>query len=135
MAYTYNTATNIGKVRLLIGDTDASDVLLQDEEINVFITTYGKLQLAASHAAMAISAKFTREADKRVGNLSITYSNRANNYKTLSKELKNSAASTLFGYIGGISKSDKTVNEDNVDRVSPSFRRNMMRLVEGDDNG
>jgi len=38
MSFTFDTSTNIGKVRTLIGDTDSTSYLLSDEEIQVFLT-------------------------------------------------------------------------------------------------
>lgn len=37
MSFTYNLATTAGQLRLLVGDTDATDVQLQDEEIAAII--------------------------------------------------------------------------------------------------
>lgn len=135
MAFTYDIETNIGKVRLLIGDTDSTDVLLQDDEIDLFINTYGTIQLAASNAAMAIAAKFSRNADKQIGSLRLSFSSRAQNYRNMAKEIKQYSSSMLRGYVGGVSKSDNTVNLNNSDRVSPSFRRHSMDNIGGDNNG
>ena len=63
--------------------------------------------------------------------MSISYSNKANSYKELSKELKSDASSILVPYVGGISKSDMSDNTANSDRVSPSFRRRGMNNTEG----
>jgi len=38
MSFSFDTATNIGKVRALCRDTDASSYVLSDEEINVFLS-------------------------------------------------------------------------------------------------
>lgn len=38
MSFTFDTTTNIGKVRTLINDTSASSFVLSDEEINVFLS-------------------------------------------------------------------------------------------------
>lgn len=61
MAYTYDVTTDRGKVRLLIGDSDdradLARVLLQDEEIDSFLTMYGgavKLAAAAALSRIAI---------------------------------------------------------------------------------
>jgi len=37
MSFTFNTTTNIGKVRTLINDTTEASAVLSDEEINVFL--------------------------------------------------------------------------------------------------
>jgi len=52
MTATYDIATDIGKVRLLIGDTDvtpATDAHFTDEEIQAFLTLYGDVLMAASY--------------------------------------------------------------------------------------
>ncbi len=38
MSFTFNTTTNVGKVRTLINDTSATAYVLSDEEINVFLS-------------------------------------------------------------------------------------------------
>lgn len=38
MAFTYDVTTNRGKVRLLCTDTDAANVIFQDNEIDAFLT-------------------------------------------------------------------------------------------------
>ena len=38
MSFTFNTATNIGKVRALCRDTNSASYVLSDEEINVFLS-------------------------------------------------------------------------------------------------
>lgn len=37
MSFTFNTTTNIGRVRTLINDTTEASAVLSDEEINVFL--------------------------------------------------------------------------------------------------
>lgn len=38
MSFTFDTTTNIGKVRTLINDTTSATSILSDEEINVFLS-------------------------------------------------------------------------------------------------
>lgn len=38
MSFTFDTTTNIGKVRTLINDKDSTSFVLTDEEINVFLS-------------------------------------------------------------------------------------------------
>lgn len=65
-------------VRFLIGDTDTTDQLLSDEEIVYTITTAGSLYQAAHDSAYAIASTFARLAtSKSVGDLSLSYSDRA----------------------------------------------------------
>lgn len=64
-------STNLDRVRLLIGDTDATDPLLSDNEVETCVAyrtyesdtlgTVVNLPAAAADAAAAIAAKFGRE--------------------------------------------------------------------------
>lgn len=63
MAHTYDVTNDIGKVRLLIGDTDitpTTDAQFSDEEIQAFLTlASSSLLLAASYALEAWAATVT----------------------------------------------------------------------------
>lgn len=92
-SYNSNLATDKDKVRLLVGDTDTTDQLLQDEEINYLLTETGNVLLAASRAAKAIAAKFSRQANKTVGDLRIDLSQKAEAYHKLADNLEQRAKS------------------------------------------
>ena len=56
MAHTYDLTTEIGQVRLLIGDTDitpTTDAQFSDEEIQVFLTLGGSVLMGAAKALEA----------------------------------------------------------------------------------
>jgi len=93
MTWSYDTslATDKDKVRFYIGDTDQTDQLLQDEEINFLLTETTNVLLAASRAAKAVAAKFSRQADKAVGDLRISLSQKAQAYTTLAADLEKRA--------------------------------------------
>lgn len=56
MAATYDTTTDRGKVRLLISDTDTTDAIFDDAEIDVFLDLRGDdVHLAAATALRAIA--------------------------------------------------------------------------------
>ena len=76
MAYTYDVTTDIGKVRLLIGDTDitpTTDAQFNDEEIQVFLDIGASVLMGAAKAleawAGAISGDLTSE---KIGDYSYT---------------------------------------------------------------
>jgi len=69
------------------------DQLLQDEEIDYLLTETQNILLAASRAAKAVAAKFARQADKAVGDLRISLSQKAQAYKTLAADLEKQARS------------------------------------------
>ncbi len=75
MAATYDLTTNVGKVRLIIGDTDVhpeSDAIFTDAEINHFLTVNGSdIDLAAADALEAWIAKYlTSPTTEKIGDYS-----------------------------------------------------------------
>lgn len=117
------------KVRLLIGDTDEDDPLIYDQEIAFFLEEFGGVRAAAAAAARAIAAKFSRLADKQVGDLSLKMSQKAKAYLDLAGSLNDgtgrTAALLAIPYAGGISRSDVRARESDTDRVGPHFTRDM----------
>ena len=100
MAWTYNTANDIGKVRLLIQDTNADDPLLSDEEVQVFIDRNVDLDTAAARAARSIARKLIRRLNLEAapGGVSLYRKEQAEMYEKLADELEADAeggASTL----------------------------------------
>lgn len=92
MTWTYGgdpTASARDEVRFLIGDTDTTDQLLSDEEIAYCISKAGDSPYQAAHdAAYAVASKFSRMAtSKSVGDLSLSYADRAQAFFTLANEL------------------------------------------------
>jgi len=76
------------RVRVLIGDTNPAQPLLEDEVIDWLIERERNELLAAAKAAEAIAARFAREADISVGDLSVKYSNLAAQYLELAASLR-----------------------------------------------
>jgi len=93
MTWSYDTSLTEAKdkVRFYIGDTDTNDQLLQDEEINFLLTETQNVLQAASRAAKALAAKFSRQADKAVGDLRISLSQKAQAYMSLAADLEKRA--------------------------------------------
>ena len=92
MTWSYSgdpSASEKDAVRFLIGDTDTDDQLLSDEEITYVITESGGSKYQAAHdAAYAIASKFSRMAQsKSVGDMSISYADRAQAFFMLANEL------------------------------------------------
>ncbi len=98
--WTYVLTTNIGKVRLLIGDTDIdpiTDAQFSDEEIQVFLDTHSNnINLASAMALGAWIGALTRELkSEKIGDYSYTRDTIANMNK-LKKELEATDASTPY---------------------------------------
>ena len=86
--YTYDVATEIGQVRLNIGDTDidpTSDAIFSDEEVQYFLTAEGSVDGASAKALESIAASTARLA-KRLASLNYSKDTRG-----VSKELLDAA--------------------------------------------
>ena len=125
MAFTYTSDPENSKrdaVRLLTGDTDSTDPLLQDSEVDYFLSLYGDAVYPAAAAACdAIASKYARQADTTNGRLSVKASQRSEAYAKKAKELRRD---TLLGaevFAGGLTISGKNALDDDTDAVQPAF--------------
>lgn len=137
-----NTTTASGRlnsVRLLVGDTDTTDQLVQNEEINFALGQTGdNVYYAAAWICRAIAAKFSRLVDTTLdGALSAKYSSKAKQYQQLAVQVENQGKKTsgkAFGvFAGGISISDMVVVNEDIDRVKPAFTIDKFDNVEAAD--
>lgn len=111
------------QVRYLIQDTDKSDQLIQDEEIN-FELSRGGVTTAAYRIARAIAAKFSRKCDETVGKVSKKFSQKADMFLKIADRLETEADDCgALPFAGGLTESGKDSVEDNEDRVDPFFTR------------
>lgn len=132
MAWTYNgPTTDAGTVRYLIGDVVAGSTsvaypTLSDAEVSYEVTAGATVNAAAANAARALAARYAVEPeDKKVGDLSVSYGDRAASLLALAKTLDADANLGAIPRAGGISIADKRAVEDDTDRVVPSFTRGM----------
>lgn len=140
---------SIDRVRLLVGDNDSTDYVLQDADVVFFLEEANDdIYLAATMAAEAIAAKYARmvtnsQSDVH-GNHSLTrnYSDRHKHYLDLAKRLevrrtKNRMETMSLGgvYAGGISKADKETRQENDDRPETAFSRDLHENVRGTQRG
>lgn len=74
MTATYDITTNVGKVRLAIGDVDIGNYIFTDEEIGIFLTDQSdNIKLAAADAMEAWAAKYAANADsEKIGDYAYT---------------------------------------------------------------
>jgi hypothetical protein len=129
MTFTYGFGidTDLNKTRLLIRDTNSTNVMFEDEELNQFLGMAANPFGAAGLAARTMQAVNSGKADKTVGELSIKYSGVATAWGKLADELdtkgKTKGSPQLFA--GGISASNKLTQEQDSDRVDPAFYRDI----------
>ena len=72
MTFTYSgdpSSTQKDAIRLLIGDTDATKPLMQDEEITFLLSTYTFPYGVAANACMNLAAHFARTSRSQIGDL------------------------------------------------------------------
>jgi hypothetical protein len=128
MTWTYSgdpASSDLDQTRFLIGDTDTTDQLVNNEEVNWALSQFSVF-VAAAELCDAIAAKFSRKVDKAVGDLKISFSKMSEQYAKKGKQLRNRGSFVgVSAYVGGISVSEKESVESNTDRVSPSFTRGM----------
>ena len=135
MSWSYNssdlgTTTASGRlnsVRLLIGDTDTNDQIMQNEEIVFALAqTTDNVYYAGAWACHMIASKYSRLVDLKIEGSSTNYSDLAKQYITMSDHLndlgKRTNGRSLGVSAGGISITDMQVAQDDTDRVDPAFR-------------
>lgn len=142
MSWTYSgdpRASALDEVRFRIGDTDQTQRwTLQDAEIQYAIGLYPKNKyLAMAVCAESILAKLkSTVADKKVGDLSITYNtSMLQEYQSRAYQLRQLA--NLAGvpvYAGGQSRAEKATEAADTDRVQPAATMEGM-VLQGNTGG
>lgn len=129
MTWTYSgdpSASNLDAVRFMTGDTDTTDQLVTDGEINYALTAGGGVTAAAVTICQAIAAKFSRQADKSVGDLRISLSQKAQAYLSMADKLEQKGSRLAIPFACGLSVDEKETSEADTSAVQPLFRRGMM---------
>lgn len=98
MAHTYDVTTDIGKLRLLIGDTDitpTTDAQFSDEELQAFLDMASSdLLMAASYALEAWASTVTANMkSEKIGDYSYSR-DEAKSKMDLAKKYRDEASST-----------------------------------------
>lgn len=94
--------TDLERVRLMVGDTDAADQLLTDDEVNEFLaqrsvlddgggTTFVNLPAAGADCAEAIAASLARDYDFSTDGQQFQRAQRVGHFVALGRELRNRA--------------------------------------------
>lgn len=132
MTFTYTgdpSASELEEVRFLVGDTDAANDLLSDEEILFLLAEVGSVDYAAVRAATSIAAKFARFVNVRTGQVSKNLSDQMQHYLDLAKRLQQRAEEGgLSGESAGapiftaLTRTDKREDRTDEDLVQPQFR-------------
>lgn len=111
-------------MRFLVGQTSTNDLyLLYDAEIDFLLTQSPNPYWAAAQAADSLGALYkTAATEKRVGSLSLSYSNRSKDFLTLAANLRQQAVTRSASlFLGGQSHAAATAEATNPDQVLPNF--------------
>lgn len=128
MTITYDPSQPTDKdwMRWRVADISTANGIRQDAEYTAILGEYGSKQEAAWRMAESIGAEFAIKAvDSKMGQLQFQFSKRAEWYDNLAAKLKAETAISdgISPWFGGTLQSDKDTQEDNDDRVEPSFAR------------
>lgn len=119
----------IDQVRLKIGDRATGEPgtpILTDAEIQHFLDQTGdNVDEASGQAALALAFYFATKADQTTGRISINYTNRANAYRQMAIDFGVDGLEVAPAFIGGISKAENEIEEQNPDRIQPAFTRDL----------
>lgn len=134
MAWSYDEslAADKDRVRWLIGDTQDSDPLVQDEEIDFALFANSNVYGAAAIACRAVAARLARELTLvgSAGSIALDAQEQSKRFLAMAVEYETRASSsglTAGVYAGGISINDKRSQETSADRVRPGFTVNLHR--------
>lgn len=114
------------RVRFIVGDTDNTDLVLSNEEIEYLLDTYNSPRRAAVYACEAIMAFYARQVDSEIDQIRIIASDRFDHYSKLSLRLRREAGLLMaVPYAGGILKLEREQDRKNKALVQPIFTTGM----------
>jgi hypothetical protein len=124
------------KVRLLVGDTDSDNQLVSDETIDWALTREGNFFQASALVADIIAAEQARNPDKTIRDLSVSFSQRIENYRQLAEEYRErgAQAGSWKALTESLSKDAKDAFDDDDDLVTPEFERDQHLIHEDADD-
>lgn len=129
--FTYDSdllsTSELYQIRLEIGDTNEYEFFLDDGEIQWVIDQKTTFFGRCTKCCELIIAKLSKEVDYTSGAVSEKLSQLITHYKELKVRfsVQGSESSYSAPYMRSISKSDKEINESDMDRVTPLFKRGM----------
>jgi len=120
------SASDLDRVRFLVGDTDTSDELLLDAEIAHLLLEHG-VAYAPAEGATAIAAKLSRKVDYATGSARYSLSQRVTHYRALALELRTRADRQAVPVSTGQSRDTDRTDRVDSDLKQPSFERDQFR--------
>lgn len=117
-AAAYDVSTDLGKVRLEVGDTDTANPIFADDEITYFLTEEGSVLAAAARACETLAARYagsyrfkTDDQEFDRGKLSEQYAAQAKRLRAQAGGATSVASTRIDGYSTDIANDEaSTVN-------------------------
>lgn len=121
MTWSYDStlATSRDQVRFEIQDTETSDQLFSNEEVDATLTATGSVAAATLKLAKKLMMKFARLVDTSVGRVSESASQRYQAYKEIVAKLEADDAAYATPTFGGVSQSVNDALDADTDLVQP----------------
>jgi hypothetical protein len=140
LTWTYDvaaiTTSPLYQVRLELQDTDATEMLLQDEEITWIITQESSTLLAAARGAEIIARLFARQADTvQNPTVKLQFKTRVRAYAELAATLRQRASAARAPISISSSAASKLAASQNTDKTGPYFKRGMHDRFPSNDTG
>lgn len=129
-SYDISLGTARDRIRSRLGDNDTQNVVLQDEEINAYLTLESDNEVRATrHAFRAALARLARQTDRVAIGIATSRSQRFEQMKELFAlfEQESAAASGGIG-VFGLTESDVTEVESDGDFILPFARVNADKM-------
>lgn len=118
-------------VRVLVGDTNASAPLLDDNTYTFILAQEPNVYARAALACDALAGKYALQMDKRIGDLWRSAKVQHDHYANLAHMYREEAARrgkpVPFG--GGVSVTDYDNRNEETDRVKPRFEVGMLDAI------
>lgn len=101
MPYSGNPASSpADELRFMIGDTDAANPKLSDNEVTYLLGKYERIECAAYHGASMLYSKYSGKMSKSIGSSRLEYGALARQYNDLMGELSKACGQTNIQRVG-----------------------------------
>lgn len=120
--YDPNLSRDSDKVRFLLQDTDESNLIMQNTEINFLVQSWGDYKLAAIAACDVMAAKFAKLYErKELADLKVMYRDKIKQYTQLAANLKSQMLISASPYAGGLSQGELITSKQDTDAIQPLY--------------
>jgi hypothetical protein len=115
-------------IRVLVGDTNASSELLDDNTYALILATESRLYSRGAMAASMLAGKYAKEMTKRTGDLWREAKVQYDHYRDLAQwlRLEGRTRGIAYPFVGGLTVSDNETRREDSTVEQPKFTVGMM---------